>query len=41
MSGSCIREYPYYHRAFPKQWEVDEKHEIINYKDAIETTVKP
>lgn len=26
--------------AFPELWEVDEKHEIINYKVAIETTVK-
>jgi putative hydrolase of the HAD superfamily len=26
--------------AFPELWEADEKHEIINYKVAIETTVK-
>lgn len=26
--------------AFPELWEVDEKHEIVNYKVAIETTVK-
>lgn len=26
--------------AFPKLWEVDEKHEIVYYKVAIETTVK-